>query len=154
MKKRLEQSTWLRNELQDGGLRYLIGSIDAAADDYEDNNDKYNDKKGRGNTTNEGITPQILALARNKHSHPKFATFIDQMLLTAGVLQPVEGTDVDGQLSLVPIPRRGDMDLSENDSEKSSTEESCSGSTETSDSDENEVSSDDSTSSGGDEKID
>eukprot|EP00804_Cyclotella_cryptica_P013495 CCRYP_017220-RC/>CCRYP_017220-RC protein AED:0.19 eAED:0.27 QI:0/0/0.5/1/0/0/2/412/238 len=110
MKKRLQQSTWLRKELQDGGLRHLIGMIDAASDDDEengDNNKRFHSKKARRNA-HEEITPRVLALARIKNSHPKFASFIDRLLLTAGVLQPAEGTDGDsrGPLSLVPIPRR------------------------------------------------
>ena len=125
MKSCLEQSTWLRKELQDGGLRYLIGSIDAASDDEADKpNKQYSGKKNK----HEDITPRVLALARSKSSHPKFASFIDNMLLTAGVLQPTDSTDVDGQLSLVPVPRRSAIDNADtnnkSDSEDSSDDNS------------------------------
>ena len=136
MKKRLEQSSWLRKELKDGGLQCLIGMIDAASDDEGDDNDKkhFNHKKSRGgNDKYEGITPRVLALARSKNSHPKFSSFIDQMLLTAGVLQPVGGAESEGQLSLVPVTRRplstnGDSSEGSNSDEasNSSDESSCS----------------------------
>lgn len=147
MKILLQQSTWLRKELEDGGLRHLIGTIDAASDDEIENggdNQGFQSNKRRrfGNNTHEGITPRVLALARIKNSHPKFASFIDRLLLTAGVLQPAEGADGDsrGPLSLVPIPRRpgasnlrvdssredhsdSDSDNSDDSSDSSSSEE-------------------------------
>jgi hypothetical protein len=134
MKKRLEQSTWLRNELKDGGLRYLIGMIDAASDgDEEDWNKKPSDKKGC--KYYEGVTPRVLALARSKSSYPKFASFVDQMLLTAGVLQPVEGSvGNEGQLSLVDVPRRCRSETDDGSDEGFSEEES-SGSDDSSSSD-------------------
>jgi hypothetical protein len=133
MKKRLEQSTWLRNELKDGGLRYLIGMIDAASDVDEECNKKPFDKKG--SKCYEGVTPRVLALARSKSSYPKFASFVDQMLLTAGVLEPVEGSvGNEGQLSLVDVPRRCGSETDDGSDEGSSEEES-SGSDDSSSSD-------------------
>ncbi|KAL3780511.1 hypothetical protein ACHAWO_007335 [Cyclotella atomus] len=134
MKKRLEQSAWLRKELKDGGLRYLIGMIDAASDDEEEDcNKKRSNKKG---SKYEGVTPRVLALARSKCSHPKFASFVDQMLSTAGVLQPVEGVDNEGQLSLVNVPRscRSQTDDGR-DSTVCSSDEESSGSDDSSSSD-------------------
>lgn len=133
MKKRLEQSTWLRKELQDGGLRYLIGSIDAASDDETKHIKTYSGKK---NSQIEGITPRVLALARSKSSHPKFASFIDQMLLTAGVLQPADG-DNEGNLNLVPLPPRSAVGPVDNESGiESSSDEDDSSSSEKNDSSE------------------
>jgi hypothetical protein len=134
MKARIQQSTWLRKELQDGGLRQLIDTIDAASD-IEDDEDKdessnrgrnqWNQKKTK-NTNNPNatkISPRELALARTKHAHPKFASFTDQLLLLAGVLQPagaeagggevtisedgmmLDGNHHLGHLVLAPIPR-------------------------------------------------
>ena len=136
MRQQLRQSTWLRNELKDGGLRYLIGTIDAASDvEDDDNNTKMSFNKTRGKKTFEGITPRVLALARSKQTHPKFASFIDQMLLTAGVLQPVDGAGVDDHLSLVPIPRRCDVGTARcDDSKDSASEEDSSDGDDSSDS--------------------
>ena len=106
MKRRIYNSSWIRNELQDGGLRQLIESIDAASDKEEDeagNGDnkhqnmqqRYHHHRGnlQKNNTAAKISPRELALARTKHSHPKFSAFIDEMLLTAGVLQRNTGVD-------------------------------------------------------------
>ena len=141
MKRRIYNSTWIRNELQDGGLRQLIESIDAASDKEEDeagNGDnkhqykqqRYHHHRGnlQKNNTAAKISPRELALARTKHSHPKFSAFIDEMLLTAGVLQRNNGVDdgnregdksllsniLDGgdrkHLVLAPVPRRKGSD--------------------------------------------
>ena len=119
MKQQLQKSTWLRNELKDQGLRYLIGNVDAASD-VEDN-DATDSNRNKGKKMFEGISPRVLALARSKQSHPKFATFIDKMLLTAGVLKPVDGVGGDGQLTLAPVPRRCDADIARCDEESKSS---------------------------------
>ena len=130
MKKLVRQSTWLRKELQDGGLRQLIERIDAASDDEGEDACNSNtisssgQMRQRNNTTaNTTISARELALARTKHSHPKFASFVDRMLLTAGVLQPSEDRgggdgivssstlEGHGPLVLAPVPRRsGEVD--------------------------------------------
>ena len=127
MKQMIQRSEWLRKELEDGGLRHLIEQIDAASDveeEDDDNNDNNRRKnwgrngqqkhKKNGNTE---ISQRVLALARTKHSHPKFAAFIDRLLLTAGVLTDGSGQNGEannlfdggesGRLELVPVPRRG-----------------------------------------------
>lgn len=104
--------------------------IDAASDDDEKEDEgenttcnnkrtqqhRHHDQKS--NNTNVTISPRELALARTKHSHPKFASFIDEMMLIAGALQPADnggGGDGDlisslleghGLLVLAPVPRR------------------------------------------------
>lgn len=177
MKRRIYNSTWIRNELQDGGLRQLIESIDAASDIEEDEagngDNKYQYKQQRyhhhrgnlqKNNTAAKISPRELALARTKHSHPKFSAFIDEMLLTAGVLQRNNGVD-DGngegdksllsnilnggdrkQLVLAPVPRRKGSDglnkseedvtghNSDDDSNSSSSSDSSEDESESSDS--------------------
>lgn len=129
MKKLVRQSTWLRKELQDGGLRQLIERIDAASDDEGEDACNISSSSGKmrqcNNTTanNTTISARELALARTKHSHPKFASFVDRMLLTTGVLQPAEERgggggivssstlEGHGPLVLAPVPRRsGAMD--------------------------------------------
>ena len=139
MKARLQQSSWLRKELQDGGLRQLIDNIDAASDSMNDeehgNEDRQQSRershwnkqeKKRNNVNSKNatkISARELALARTKHTHPKFASFTDQLLLLAGVLQPAagggggggeftmsdtglnEGDNNHGHFVLAPIPR-------------------------------------------------
>ena len=137
MKARLQQSSWLRKELQDGGLRQLIDNIDAASDSMNDEEHVNQQSRERSHWNNQGrkknmnsknatrISARELALARTKHTHPKFASFTDQLLLLAGVLQPAAGGgggggggevtmsdtglidegDNHGQLVLAPIPR-------------------------------------------------
>ncbi|KAL7532520.1 hypothetical protein ACHAXR_004676 [Thalassiosira sp. AJA248-18] len=127
MKKRIHQSAWLRKELQDGGLRQLIDQIDAASDDDGgDDHNSNNRKDYQRSKTTARVSARELALARTKHSHPKFASFVDQMLLTAGVLQPAAGGDGSissmleghGPLVLAPVPRRGGaMTANQSDSE-------------------------------------
>ena len=145
MKQMIQHSEWLRKELEDGGLRHLIEQIDAASDVEEDGDDcNSNRRKNWGRHTNKNgnhgdISKRVLTLARTKHSHPKFATFVDRLLLTAGVLTDGGGRDGEanlfeeggevGRLELVPVPRRGGGELvaaataAGNKEEESSSEE-------------------------------
>ena len=151
MKKRIHQSTWLRKELQDGGLRQLIEQIDAASDDEEDDGNGNNRQRHQRNKSNTVISQRVLALARTKHSHPKFASFVDQLLLTAGVLQPASGnsggeTTIEsilegtGPLVLAPVPRRTgatNADSSSQEESGSDSDNDSSGSDADSDDDDN-----------------
>ena len=141
MKQQIAQSKWIQNELKDGGLRQLIDSIDCASDvDDEDDSKPHGYKGQQQKKGNNKISPRVLALARTKHRHPKFASFIDEMLLTAGVLQPasgggggsgeerlaniLEGQGGRGPLVLAPVPRRGADDSSVNSESSSSDSDS------------------------------
>ena len=80
-------------------------------------------------------------MARTKHSHPKFATFIDRLLLTAGVLTDgggeanlFENEGEVGRLELVPVPRRGGGELAAAAAEAAGKEEESSSEEEDSDS--------------------
>lgn len=149
MKQLIQRSDWLRKELNDGGLRHLIGEIDAASDVEEEEDEADNDtgsnnnykrrknnwgRKDRNNKNGnavDDISPRVLALARTKHSHPKFAAFMDKLLLTAGVLTDAgtgggEEGEGCGRLELVPVPRRGGeirSDAAANDDQESQSEE-------------------------------
>lgn len=61
MKKAIENSQWLRNQLQDGGLREVIRQVVASGDGLEQQQ------------------PQ--------HRFPQFQVFIDKLLVVAGVLE-------------------------------------------------------------------
>ena len=125
MKQMIQRSEWLRKELEDGGLRHLIEQIDAASDveeeDDDGNGNNNNRRKNWGRNANKNgntdISQRVLTLARTRHSHPKFATFMDRLLVTAGVLTDgggggggeanlFEGGE-SGRLELVTVPRRG-----------------------------------------------
>ena len=141
MKELLYNSTWLRSTLQtEVGLRQLIHDIDGASDIEVDDDDDDDDTTATATATggdghkyikkqrnkDEDISPRIVALARAKYTHPKFAYFIDKLLVTAGVLQQqqhsfssssssssasslIEGVGIDGavrgHLTLVPVSR-------------------------------------------------
>jgi len=142
MKQQISQSKWIQSELKDGGLRQLIDSIDCASDveEDDDNSKPHGGYKGQQQKKdNNKISPRVLALARAKHRHPKFASFVDEMLLTAGVLQPaaggngggegmlaniLEGQGGRGPLVLAPVPRRGADDSSVNSESSSSDSDS------------------------------
>jgi hypothetical protein len=107
-----------------------VASDDEGEDSCNSNNiSSSRQMRQRNNTTanNTTISARELALARTKHSHPKFASFVDRMLLTAGVLQPAEDggggggivssstLEGHGPLVLAPVPRRsGAMDANSN----------------------------------------
>ena len=88
MMDRIDSSDWIRQELQDGGLRQIIAEIDVA-DDTQENTCR---KKRKLNAQPEP-TARELALMRARQSNPKFSNFIDRLLVTAGVL-------VEGDLSM------------------------------------------------------
>jgi len=145
MKKTVHQSPWLRKELRDGGLRQLIEQIDAASDDDDEADDDDDDHNNNNNTINRkrisarsngnvAISARELALARTKHSHPKFKAFVDQLMVTAGVLQPSKGDTIldlleggqPSELVLAPVPRRGGGTSSEVESDSSGSDDSSS----------------------------
>ena len=150
MKELLHDSTWPRSTLRtEVGIRQLIRHIDGASDSSEDEKiddtatttgtataagsggHGYNNNNGKRKDDGNGndISPRVLALARAKYTHPKFASFIDKLLCTAGVLQEqqkssssssslsssssasslIEGVGIDGavrgHLTLVPVSR-------------------------------------------------
>lgn len=96
----LEGSSWVRTELEDGGLRYLIRTVVNASTVV-----------GRNGLE----TEQERVLEHFKATYPPFKDFIDKVLVSASVLQrrPVEGpgisktTAVDDtdNLVLAPLPR-------------------------------------------------
>lgn len=126
MMDRINQSAWLRKELADGGLRQMIREIDVASDDEDEDGDGRSAWKRR-RKDNVAISPRELSLARAKYTNSKFASFVDRMLLTAGIMTRVAGDgtigglgeDVEdefgdishgGRLILAPVPRRQDND--------------------------------------------
>jgi len=156
MKQQISQSKFIQNELKDGGLRQLIDSIDCASDVDDDSKPHGYKGQQQKKASTKQISPRVLALARTKHRHPKFASFVDEMLLTAGVLQPaitsgggggekrlasiLEGQGGGrGPLVLAPVPRHGCIDNSESSSNEC---KSNSGESDSSSDDDNEEDSD------------
>jgi len=89
MMDKLDNSTWLKNELKDGGLRQMIASIDCDNDYDEIHQHKNNKfiKKRRFQAMNERpMEKREIQLEQCKRTNPNFATFIDKLLLTAGVV--------------------------------------------------------------------
>ena len=169
MKQQISQSKWIQNELKDGGLRQLIDSIDCASDVDDEDDSKPQGYRGRQQKKdNNKISPRVLALARAKHRHPKFASFIDELLLTAGVLQPAGGVDGGGEerlanileggggergpLVLAPVPSRGGIDNSESSSNECKSNSGESGSSSNDDSEEESDSSEEDSESEGEVK--
>lgn len=87
MMDRIDSSDWIRQELQDGGLRQIIAEIDVADDVQE------HTFKTRKLNAQPEPTPRELALMKARQSNSKFSNFIDRLLVTAGVL-------VEGDLSM------------------------------------------------------
>jgi zinc finger HIT domain-containing protein 3 len=98
----MNQSNWLKRELEDGGLRQMIHEIETAS-----------------NMVNpSGTTDQEDALQRFKSKYPHFRGFVDKLLVTCDVLERqdtsediaawLNRTENDlGPIALKPIPRRG-----------------------------------------------
>ena len=138
MKGVLHNSSWLQNEVQDGGLRHLLIKVAAASH----------------NTVQDGKTEQEILLEQLKESNPAFAAFLDKAMVVAGILER-QGNEADTNLeqwleqntscplnvALRPLPRRqpmyrsidrsvnptqhdGDEDGSSCDEEESSTVDS------------------------------
>jgi len=148
MKKRVHQSTWLRKELKDGGLRQLIGQIDAASDDDDEEDTCNSKRKTQRNNSTVKISDREMALARTKHSHQKFASFIDQMMLTAGVLQPADGGDDNNIISVLEGGGPGPLVLAPEGRSDAMNATVDSGSSDSDESSDSSDSSDDSDSEG------
>lgn len=98
----INQSQWVKQELQDGGLRQIIYEIESAPN----------------TVLQSGKTEQEETLERLKSKYPNFRGFLDKLLVTAGVLEREKESedmmswlyrseDDLGPLALKPIPRRG-----------------------------------------------
>jgi len=132
MMDRLDNSDWLRKELADGGLRQIIAEIDAA-DTELDGKEKRQRKRPRLGAVPEP-SPREIALMKAKHTNPKFANFVDRLLVSSGVLVEGEKTNEEdiaslllgdgneqlGMLSLAPIVKKRSQNIEmENSMEKS-----------------------------------
>jgi len=108
----VERSTWLRDELQDEGLRHLLLRVVTASKNVvavgggAGRNDR-NNRRGRNAfqrnnycvATAAVITEQEQLLERLKSEYPQFGNFLDKLLLLAGILErqdlpPNNNTDV------------------------------------------------------------
>jgi len=159
MMDRVDNSSWLRKELADGGLRQMVATIDNA--DWEESQKKShmkNNKKRHHHKMSQivELSPRELALERAKYTNPKFAKFVDRLLLTAGVLVD-NGKDDDNEnliasllngsdgfdpsnltLASIPSKRRTNQVKEDSSINESSSDTNDSDSEETSDSDDND----------------
>jgi len=162
----LDNSEWLRKELQDGGLRQLIAEIDCA-DDVEDDSTRNHSRNYR-KPLKLGAEPELsqreIVYMRIKQTNPKFSEFVDKLMLVAGVLRKeddpeesiskllqLEGRSSLEHLTLVPIQKKRKMmekieqlktemssSSESSDSDSGSDDESSSNSSSSSSSDEEE----------------
>lgn len=109
----MQNSEWLRKELEDGGLRQIIAEIDSA--DFEDNNSLNNNHRHHTKKPKLSAEPDLtrreIALMKSKQTNHKFAEFIDKLLLLTGVLQKDNRSidtshDNDHNFTLVPIQKK------------------------------------------------
>lgn len=104
----MDKSTWLKQELQDGGLRQIIAQIDAESN----------------RVTNSGKTSQEEALEKAKSKYKPFEGFVDKLLVITGILEREETEEKEemedwlerdsddlGPLALKPVPRKIPMKL-------------------------------------------
>ncbi len=129
MMDRMDNSSWLRKELSDGGLRQMIAEIDNA--DWEKKSE-FNSRKKRIINPIEILTPRETALERAKYTNKKFSEFLDRLMLTAGVLVEndvqaddkiaalIKGEVDSSNLSLVAIPSKARPKLTDIDSSPTS----------------------------------
>ena len=165
MMDKLDNSTWLKDELTDGGLRQLIAEIDSAGYHHDNDNDSSKECHHRPSKkikqripTNRKkinavqlLNPRETALAHAKLHNQNFATFIDKLLLTAGVVQHVNSDwdteeiltklfngdatmDDVGALRLVPIQKQNSKyNINANTSDVQSSSDTYDSSSETED---------------------
>lgn len=123
MMDRLDNSSWLRKELADGGLRQIIATIDTAP--LEKADVKRKRKKFQIGQIQE-LTPREAALERAKYTNPKFAKFLNKLMLTAGVLVDHGNSDTNiaaflsnnvdsSNLALVSLPSKRQLKLEKKD---------------------------------------
>ena len=148
MMDRMDDSSWLRQELSDGGLRQMIAEIDNA--DWESKKEHTSKKRRRINQP-ELLSPRETALERAKYTNEKFSKFVNKLMLTAGVLVEkapqisevniaalLSGEIDSSNLSLVAVPSKkrppqlkiDDDSQSSSNSESDESSDECSNSSE------------------------
>ena len=79
----MKESAWLREELQDVGLRHLIYQIASSSVNVVKS---FRGSSGVGHDK-EPETEQEQALFRLKENYPKFRSFVDRLLVLTGILE-------------------------------------------------------------------
>ncbi len=116
----IDNSEWLRKELEDGGLRQIIAQIDMADDEANDSFSQRRQNKRPKLGAVPDLTPREIALMKAKQANPKFSNFVDRLLVTSKVLiegektteQEVasfligDGSEQVGMLALAPVERK------------------------------------------------
>ena len=101
MKNALRKSTWLRNELQDGGLRDMISSVVRSGKKFKksQNNNNNNRKKNHKFSNNSRKQQQQQQhcphphdeLAAKRQDNQNFDVFVDKLLVLGDVLERRQG---------------------------------------------------------------
>merc|ERR1719491_2896888 len=84
MMSRLDNLSWLKKELSDGGLRQILCDIDSAGTEEEESEHRRQDNHENGKRGRMDADPREVALERSKILNPKFSRFVDRLLLEAG----------------------------------------------------------------------
>jgi hypothetical protein len=108
MKEAIQKSSWLHDELQDGGLRDMIAQVVRASKRKSTPRNKYHQHHNRRHHSSLSATvrhdPSHDALLEKRKDNPNFNIFCDKLLVLAGVLerQGNESDRVDAVSSNVP----------------------------------------------------
>ena len=117
MKVALRNSTWLRTELQDGGLRDMIASVVKSERKYKSYHKKQRNNRNHRNRGPRNAQPNHPHedLASNRQTNQNFDSFMDKLLVLADVLERQEETlDLEtGQKLAAGASNRNEEELEE-----------------------------------------
>ena len=98
MKNALRKSTWLRNELQDGGLRDMISSVVRSGKKFKKSQNNNNNRKKNHKFSNNNRKQQQQhcphphdELAAKRQDNQNFDVFVDKLLVLGDVLERRQG---------------------------------------------------------------
>lgn len=112
MMDKIDDSSWLRNELSDGGLRQIIAEIDDADEKCMVSRNERNKIQKRCHFSDvHKQSPREIALENAKLANSRFKKFIDKLLVTAGVVIQEEKSEEDVMKSISSLIHGDAKDL-------------------------------------------
>lgn len=116
MKRLMQESDWLRDELQDVGLRQLLSTITSTPNRLVAHNNRTNNRSHRGrlganapnNLKDDATTEREQVLETLKGRYPLFQQFLDKLLVLTGVLLVQENDTKDSSSPSAPPPPMDD----------------------------------------------